>query len=86
MSMTVSTVIGILLVGLGVFSVILIAMNKDQAKIIKSLELQVSQLKQQNGRVIYDNIEHRKAYEKLSENYKGAVAALNVCEVKLNER
>jgi hypothetical protein len=93
MTFTISTGISITLVALGFMCFILYLMNKDQAKTIKGLELQVSQYKQQNERLIESQIEKTKrigefakGYEDMEDNYNNALVALNVCEVKLNDR
>ena len=85
MTFTLSTAIGITIVAMGFLTFMMYLNNKDQAKTIKSLELQVSQLEEQNDRVIKRLDEYTLAYNEMEKDYRHAVTALKVCEVKLHD-
>jgi len=86
MTFTLSTAIGITIVAMGFLTFMMYLNNKDQAKTIKGLELEKSQLKEQNARLIKRNEEFAKGYEEMENNYNNALTALKVCEVKLHDK
>ncbi len=80
-----TTIIGISVIAIGFFICIMYLMVRDQMEIIKGLELENYQLREQTNRLFVRNEEFAEGYEKLEEDYKGAVASLRMCESKLND-